>query len=81
MEIGTDTDHVHFLVQSVRRDPHEWLNLAKDARYAQVIGEHRRWLPKANLPPIPGSAHRLLVNENGIWMWQGKPIRIDEKEP
>jgi choline-sulfatase len=64
-----------------RRDPNEWYNLARDPRYSKVIAEHRRWLPKVNAPPVPGSAARLLVNENGVWMWEGKPIRKEDKEP
>jgi choline-sulfatase len=64
-----------------RRDPNEWYNLARDPRYSKVIAEHRRWLPKVNAPPAPGSAARLLVNENGVWVWEGKPIRKEDKEP
>lgn len=62
-------------------DPNEWKNLAGDRRYSALVREHRRWLPKVDLPPVRGSAHRLLVRENGVWMWQGQPIRPDEKEP
>lgn len=62
------------------RDPNEWTNLARDKRYARVIAEHARWLPKLNLPPVAGSAARLLVQENGVWMWEGKPIRKEELE-
>ena len=64
-----------------RSDPNEWTNLARDPRYAKVIAEHRRWLPKINAVPVPGSAARLLVNEGGVWMWEGKPIRPEEKQP
>jgi len=64
-----------------RNDPHEWTNLARDKRFAAVIREHRRWLPTTNLPPVAGSAARLLVKENGVWLWEGKPIRAEEKEP
>ncbi len=64
-----------------RRDPNEWTNLAGDSRSAKVLAEHRRWLPKVNAPPVPGSATRLLSNENGVWMWEGKPIRKKDKEP
>jgi arylsulfatase A-like enzyme len=63
------------------RDPHEWTNLARDPRYAKVMAEHRRWLPRVNAPPVPGSAARLLTNAGGIWMWEGKPIRKDDHEP
>ena len=64
-----------------RRDPHEWRNLALDRQYAAVIAEHRAHLPKVNAPPAPGSAARLLVNEGGVWKWEGKPILKDEKQP
>jgi arylsulfatase A-like enzyme len=64
-----------------RSDPNEWTNLARDARYADVLREHRRWLPRVNAPPAPGSRARLLVRENGVWMWEGKPIVPSEKEP
>jgi arylsulfatase A-like enzyme len=63
-----------------RNDPHEWTNLARDKRFANVIQEHARWLPKTNLPPVAGSAARLLVNDNGVWRWEGKPIRKEELE-
>ena len=64
-----------------RHDPHEWTNLARNPRYAAVIREHVRWLPRVNQPPVRGSAQRLLVNEQGVWLWEGKPIRAEEKEP
>jgi choline-sulfatase len=64
-----------------RSDPNEWTNLAKQPRYAAVIREHARWLPTTNLPPVAGSAARLLVRENDAWMWEGKPIRAEEKNP
>jgi len=64
-----------------RRDPNEWTNLAGNARYDKVLADHRGWLPKANAAPVAGSAVRLLVNENGTWIWEGKPIRKEDKEP
>jgi arylsulfatase A-like enzyme len=64
-----------------RNDPNEWTNLAHEKRYANVMREHARWLPKTNLPPVAGSAVRLLVKQDGGWMWEGKPIRAEEKEP
>lgn len=64
-----------------RRDPNEWTNLARDKRYAKVLAEHRAHLPKVNAVPVPGSAARLLTNEGGIWQWEGKPIRPEEKQP
>ncbi|MBL8187590.1 MAG: DUF4976 domain-containing protein, partial [Acidobacteria bacterium] len=61
-------------------DPNEWTNLAGNSRFAKIKADQARWLPKTNLPPVAGSAARLLVNENGVWMWEGKPIRKEELE-
>ncbi|WP_164103304.1 sulfatase [Candidatus Laterigemmans baculatus] len=59
-------------------DPNEWRNLAAaattDPAIARVIAEHRRWLPESSRPPVPGSAHRILVREGDAWVWEGKPI-------
>ncbi len=38
-------------------DPHEFDNLADDAKYAAIIAKHRSHFPKINLPMAPGSAH------------------------
>ncbi|MDD2598200.1 MAG: sulfatase [Kiritimatiellae bacterium] len=45
----------------LKADPHEWKNLASDERCAALIREHRLWLPKKDVPPAPGSAHRVLT--------------------
>jgi len=37
-------------------------------------------LPQLNAPPVPGSASRILVQESGVWLWEGKPIKPEEKE-
>jgi arylsulfatase A-like enzyme len=63
------------------RDPNEWTNLARDPKHAAVVRAHARWLPKVNAPPVPGSAHRVLVKKGGVWLWEGKPIVPAEKEP
>ena len=64
----------------MRADPNEWKNLATDPKCADVILKHAKWLPKVNAPPAPGSAHRILVQENGVWMWEGRPIVPAELE-
>ncbi len=64
----------------LRADPNEWTNLVNQPKHARVIREHAQWLPRVNLPPAPGSAHRILVQENGQWQWEGKPIIPAEKE-
>jgi arylsulfatase A-like enzyme len=55
-------------------DPHEWTNLAADPAVGELIAAHRRWLPAINAEPVPGSATRLLIEEDGIWKWEGIPI-------
>ncbi len=40
-----------------RADPHEFFNLANRPEYADVVAEHRRWLPQLNQPLAPGSVH------------------------
>lgn len=64
----------------LREDPHEWTNLASDPKYADIIGEHARWLPERSAALMPGSAARILVKENGHWLWEGAPIDPAEKE-
>jgi arylsulfatase A-like enzyme len=64
-----------------RTDPNEWTNLARDPRHVAVLREHSLWLPKVNAPPVPGSAARLLVQKDGVWYWEGKPIDPAQKEP
>ncbi|MFV0443378.1 MAG: sulfatase [Planctomycetaceae bacterium] len=60
-------------------DPNEWKNLAGDPQYKTTIAELAKWLPMVNIPPVSGSAHRLLVEEGDVWMWEGEPIISAEK--
>ena len=60
-------------------DPNEWTNLASDPAHADVINEHVRWLPPISAPPVPGSKHRLLVKQDGVWMWEGEPIMEEDR--
>ncbi|MEX0714076.1 MAG: sulfatase [Pirellulales bacterium] len=64
-------------------DPHEWANLAGDGRYADVIAEHRRWLPALDAAPAPGSAHRVLTYDESRdeAVWEGKTIRRTDAIP
>jgi arylsulfatase A-like enzyme len=63
-----------------RNDPNEWTNLAPQAIFSATKQDLARWLPKSPAPPAPGSAHRVLVKENGVWLWEGKPIKAVDKE-
>ena len=58
----------------MRTDPNEWHNLAGDPERAEVIEEHRRWLPPSSAKPAPGSQHRILTWEDGVAVWQGEEI-------
>lgn len=63
----------------MQADPHEWRNRAGDPQHRETIAELSRWLPQVNIPPVPGSAQRILVQENGVWVWEGEPINPAEK--
>jgi hypothetical protein len=63
----------------MQADPHEWHNRAGDPQARETIAELARWLPQVNIPPVPGSAQRILVQENGVWVWEGEPINPAEK--
>jgi arylsulfatase A-like enzyme len=65
----------------LERDPHEWVNLAGDVRYAGVIQEHARWLPRTDAAPLPGSESRLIEIKDGVVYWENEPIDPDEPIP
>jgi choline-sulfatase len=64
-------------------DPHEWKNLASHPEFAAIIDEHRKWLPKRDVPPAPNSAHRVLTydKEKDEANWEGVPIRRGDPIP
>ena len=55
-------------------DPNEWTNLAGEEKYADVIAEHRKFLPKNDMPPAPNSAARVLTYKDGKVNWEGEDI-------
>jgi len=65
----------------MRRDPNEWKNLAGDKQYTAVLEEHRKWLPKVNAMPAPGSRSRILVYRDGKANWQKGDIGKDDPIP
>ncbi len=58
----------------MQSDPGEWHNLASSPEYAATKAELARFLPAESAAPAPGSRHRVLVNQAGQWLWEGKPI-------
>ncbi len=67
----------------MQEDPNEWTNLAEDADMAPTLDEHRRWLPEIDLPPAPGSRHRVLTYDpaTDTAVWEGKPVRREDPIP
>jgi arylsulfatase A-like enzyme len=67
----------------MQNDPHEWTNLAGKPEFAAVIAEHKKWLPKIDEPPAPGSAHRVLTYDPSTdeAVWEGKPVRRGDPIP
>ena len=59
-------------------DPNEWTNLA--ASHEDVRKELAKWMPKS-AAPLPGSAGRILTFNDGIAIWEGKPIGKDDPFP
>jgi arylsulfatase A-like enzyme len=66
----------------LKKDPHEWTNLAGEKKHTEILAEHRKWLPKVDLPPAQGSMHRVLTYDPKTKeaIWEGKKIVPDEIE-
>lgn len=64
-------------------DPHEWTNLAASPEHSGVIAEHRHWLPKIDVPPAPGSQHRVLTYDpvTDEVLWEGQKVRRRDSIP
>ncbi|MBA4191756.1 MAG: choline-sulfatase [Planctomycetaceae bacterium] len=65
----------------VLADPNEWTNIAGDAKHADTKKQLARWLPAKSAAPLPGSAGRILTYENGVPVWEGKPIGKNDPFP
>lgn len=60
-------------------DPNEWHNLAGRPEFTSTVREHAHWLPARSTPPVPGSASRILVQQQGRWLWEGEEIVPSQK--
>jgi arylsulfatase A-like enzyme len=62
-------------------DPNEWTNLAADPKIAVIKESLAKWMPAKSAPPLPGSAGRLLTYDDGVPVWEGKPIGKNDPFP
>lgn len=67
----------------MRKDPNEWINLADDPAHAEIVAGHRKWLPQVDVPPAPGSEHRILTYDPATdeAVWEGAPVRRGDAIP
>ncbi|MEY4385459.1 MAG: Choline-sulfatase [Verrucomicrobiota bacterium] len=67
----------------MQADPNEWKNLAADPKFLAVKTDLAKWLPKANKPPVPGSAHRVLSCDpaTGEVVWEGQKVGKNDPIP
>ncbi len=74
-----DTEELY----DTKADPNEWTNLAGKPEYASIIAEHRKWLPKVDLPPAKGSANRVLTYDKtkDEAIWEGALVRRSDPIP
>lgn len=64
-------------------DPHEWTNVAAKPENAAIIAEHKKWLPKIDLPPAPNSASRVLTYDKATdeAVWEGTTVKRSDPIP
>ncbi|MCX7818677.1 MAG: sulfatase [Kiritimatiellae bacterium] len=67
----------------MQSDPHEWTNLAHHAQMADVLAQHRRWLPRLDAPPAPRSSARVLTYDPATdeAVWEGETIHRGDPVP
>ena len=65
----------------MRKDPNEWKNVAGEESYAEILKEHKKWVPEKSAMPAPNSASRILIYKDGKANWEGQDIGQDEPVP
>ena len=67
----------------MQRDPNEWSNLAAAPQHAQTKVDLAKWLPKKDVPPAPGSKHRILTYDpqTRAVVWEDEPVQADAPVP
>lgn len=66
-----------------RVDPNEWTNLAPRNDASQPMQELRRWLPRIDRAPVPGSKHRVLTYDPATRAvtWESVAVGPDDPVP
>ena len=64
-------------------DPSEWTNLIGRPGMEEVVASHSKWLPKIDVPPAAGSAHRVLTYDpnSDEAVWEGKTVKRSDPIP
>jgi len=67
----------------MQRDPNEWDNLAAAHQHMKTKAELAKWLPKKDLPPAPGSKHRILTYDpvTDEVIWEGERVKKTDPIP
>jgi arylsulfatase A-like enzyme len=67
----------------MQADPNEWHNLAGKPGHADILAEHRKWLPTVDRLPAPGSANRVLTYDRTIdeAVWEGATVKRSDPIP
>ncbi len=67
----------------MEKDPKEWNNIVNDESMKSVVEEHRRWLPKIDLPLAPNSSARILTYDKATdeAVWEGTTVRRSDPIP
>ena len=65
----------------MENDPQEFRNLASDPQFAEVIADHKRFLPESEAPAAPGSRARVLIYDAGRVQWEGTEVGPQDPIP
>ena len=65
------------------KDPNEWTNVVADPANADVVAEHKKWLPVIDSDPAPGSANRVLTYDAATdeAIWEGSTVKRSDPIP
>lgn len=58
----------------LQADPHEFENAINKPEFAEIVEQHRKWLPQVDRPAAPGSKHRVLEYDETEVIWEGRTI-------